>query len=121
MNLSDELIVPPPKRKIWCYSEWQPMFEEIEGVEFIKGLQAEDISNEKLGNDTSLLVIDDLADEIDSKLLGALYSKLSHHRGISVILLLQVMPFIQSIHNFTKYFFLEPLLSIPAVFERFEY
>lgn len=90
MNFSDDIIVPPPTRKIWCYSEWQQIFEDMEGVEFLKGLQEEDISREKLGDSKTLLVIDDLADEIDPKLLGALFSKLSHHRNISVILLLQV-------------------------------
>ena len=31
------MIHPPPDRLLYCYGEWQPMFQEMKGVEFVRG------------------------------------------------------------------------------------
>ena len=63
------------------------MFTKMRGVEFVRGLNEDLVKRENLFGHT-VLVIDDLADEVDEKLIGALFTKLSHHRSISVIFLL---------------------------------
>ena len=84
---ASQMIYPPVDKTIYCYGEWQPMFEEMENVEFVRGLTANLVSRENLAGHTCL-VIDDLSDELDEKLIGSLFSKLSHHRNISIIFLL---------------------------------
>ena len=81
------MIHPPPDRILYCYGEWQDMFTQMQGVEFVRGLNEDLVKRENLSGHT-VLVIDDLADEVDEKLIGALFTKLSHHRSISVIFLL---------------------------------
>ena len=81
------MIHPPPDRLLYCYGEWQPMFQEMKGVEFVRGLTEDLVKRENLKGHTCL-VIDDLSDEVDEKLIGALFTKISHHRNVSVIFLL---------------------------------
>ena len=81
------MMNPPPDKIYYCYGEWQPMFEEMRNVEFVHGLSENLVSRENLIGHTCL-VIDDLSDEVDEKLIGSLFTKLSHHRNISVIFLL---------------------------------
>ena len=84
---ASQMIHPAPDRTIYCYGEWQPMFREMKHVEFVRGLTESLVSRENLSGHTCL-VIDDLSDEVDEKLIGSLFSKMSHHRDISVIFLL---------------------------------
>ena len=53
---SSVMINPPPERLIYAYGEWQPMFAEMKGVEFVKGITEDLISRENLGGKTTLLV-----------------------------------------------------------------
>ena len=82
-----EMMHPPPDRIVYAYGEWQEMFREMEGVEFVRGLTEDLVSRENLKGHTCL-VIDDLSDEVDEKLIEALFTKISHHRNISLIFLL---------------------------------
>ena len=81
------MIHPIPERIIYAYGEWQDIFEEmkgeIENIEFVRGITESLVSRENLGGQRTLLVIDDLADEISPALIGAIFVKLSHHRHIS--------------------------------------
>ena len=81
------MVDPPFQKIIWAYGEWQPAYENMTGVQFVKGLNEDVVKRENLDGH-SCLVIDDLADEIDAKLLGALFTKISHHRNLSIIFLL---------------------------------
>lgn len=60
------------------YSEWQPMFESeaMKEVEFVRGIDEQLVSRENLGGKRTLLFLDDVADEIDEKLVAALFTKL---------------------------------------------
>ena len=51
--LESDLIFPRPRKVIWCYSEWQSAYEEID-AKFVEGLTEEDCD---------LIIIDDLMDE----------------------------------------------------------
>ena len=58
-----ELISPPVDKVVWCYSEWQPLYETLSGsVEFHEGLPT-DLSQPEV---CKLFILDDLADETDS-------------------------------------------------------
>lgn len=72
---------------IWCYDEWQPLYERLQvdlAVEFVKGIP-KDLSEIP---PKSLIIIDDLMDEID-KTVSSIFTKKSHHRELSVILITQ--------------------------------
>jgi hypothetical protein len=81
------MITPPPEKIIYCYSEYQPIFNDYHGVIFNEGLP--DISQFD-GSCMTLLVLDDLMVECcknDDVL--SIFTKYSHHRQISVMFLSQ--------------------------------
>ena len=51
--LAFDLIIPRPRKVIWCYSEWQSAYEEID-AKFVEGLTEKDCD---------LIIIDELMDE----------------------------------------------------------
>ena len=93
VNSSDVMMYPPPEQKIWAYGEYQDIFETMSDVKFIHGLSEKDVSREALGGKRTLLIIDDLIEDIDPKLIGSLFSRLSHHRSLSIMFLFQVILF----------------------------
>ena len=86
-----KMIQPTPNRIIYCYSEWQSAFTEMlkdnPRIQFSNGL----ISIDELAPyDKNLIILDDLMDECkDSTEISKLFTKGSHHRNLSVILLIQ--------------------------------
>ena len=78
-------IIPSPEKIYWCYSEWQPLYEEIDGVEFIEGIVDIDKIDAKIRN---LIIIDDLMEEKDEN-ITKLFTKASHHRNTSVLYITQ--------------------------------
>lgn len=83
LRYRDALLDPPPKRVIYSYERYQPAFDAMEGVEFVKG------DDYKLrGGENTLLIIDD---QMDVKLsnLVKLFTVDSHHLGVSVMFLTQ--------------------------------
>ena len=89
---AQQVIHPAPQKIIYCYGEWQPLFDEMQKIpnlQFEKELTESLVSRENLKNQRTLLIIDDLADEVSPKLMTALYTKYSHHRHVSCVLLLQ--------------------------------
>ncbi len=90
----ERLIQPVPKRIVWCYVQWQPLYDEIKEmdptIEFVEGLPINldagffdrDIAN--------LMIVDDMMTDItkDNRLTH-LYTRGSHHENLSVICLLQ--------------------------------
>ena len=84
------MIDSPPNTIYYCYGEWQKSFENISNVNFISRFDPEMVAKENLENKGHvLLILDDLMDCIDEKTLLNLYTKYSHHRNISPVLLLQ--------------------------------
>ena len=89
---TDTLVYPPVKDITYCYTQWQPAFEELQGrVTFREGMisREEVMSPGKAGRAHSLLVIDDLTDEENGPLVKDLFIRGSHHRRISVIFITQ--------------------------------
>lgn len=79
------MIEPPPKEIVYCYGEHQKLFNNYSHVKFHKGLpNIQDFD----GRRPVLLIIDDLMQEADEGVAN-LFTKGSHHRNVSVMLLTQ--------------------------------
>ena len=75
---------PPPTRIVYFYGECQ-QFREYSGVVFRQGLP--DVNGFD-GSEPVLLIIDDLMNEVD-QCVANIFTRGSHHRNVSVILLVQ--------------------------------
>ena len=88
------MIVPPPKRIIWCYKEWQPGYKELEGVvEFLDGLPSfDELKNS--ADEPKLLVLDDFMDSLkkDDRLVQ-LFTRGAHHWSVSCVHICQALFF----------------------------
>ena len=86
---------PKIAKIIYCYSEYSPAFDNMENVTFSHGFTEDLIARENLGtnNEQTMLILDDLSDEIAPSTLGKLFTKLSHHRRISIFFLVQNLYF----------------------------
>ena len=82
---ADKIISPSPTRILYCYGEYQALFARYPGVEFNDGLP--DISKFD-GKEPTLLIIDDLMNETNSD-VEKIFTRMSHHRNLSVIFLMQ--------------------------------
>jgi len=85
INEAENLITPPPEKIIYCYSEYQPIFNEYPQVTFSEGLP--DLEQFD-GKQRTLLILDDLMSETNDS-VSNIFTKFSHHRNISVIYLTQ--------------------------------
>ena len=75
----------PPKKIVWCYGVWQDEFKN-DDFEYHRGLPTEEILEE--GN--MVLVLDDLMQQAkSSQVVSDIFTKLSHHRNITCICLMQ--------------------------------
>ena len=88
---ADERIKPTPEKIIYCYSHWQPKYDMLRkkmgNVRWHEGLPTkpymDDISD-------AILVLDDLmAAGVNDPALMSVFTEGSHHKNISVILLMQ--------------------------------
>ena len=93
--LLSNMIRPAVERIIWCFGQWQPLYDELQRripwIEFVHGIpdylsSSEDINAGK----KNLMVFDDLMTEAKcDQRIGDLFTKGSHHRNISIIYLTQ--------------------------------
>ncbi len=88
---ASSMIVPMPEEIYYCYTEWQPMYQELisYGVIMIEGLP--DMAQLKKSiTKPKLLILDDLMQEMKSdKKLVQLFTKGSHHWNLSVLHIVQ--------------------------------
>jgi hypothetical protein len=80
------MISPVPTKVIWCFGQYQEQFAELpDFVELSDGLGGIENVCEK-----SLIIIDDLMQEAgNAQDVSNLFTKGSHHRDLSVILIVQ--------------------------------
>ena len=77
-------IYPPPDKVVWCYKEWQPLYNSLlHSVEFHQGLLTNFNPEEK-----TVVILDDLMSDINGE-VTELFTKGSHHRNFSVIYIVQ--------------------------------
>lgn len=104
--LQQQQFSPMPERLVWVYSEWQPAYARLQAyakagqlghlrnIEFIKDdTDYEAIYKTMDAKTTNLLVLDDQMTEAKGNAdhLANLFVKGSHHRSITVVLMLQNM------------------------------
>ena len=90
INCRNEMIVPNVERVIYSYKKYQPLFDTMPDVQFVKG------NNYKLDREIpTLLIIDDQAEDIDEKELVELFTVNCHHDNTSLIFVSQNL-FLQS-------------------------
>ena len=92
----EQLVKPKIQKVLWCYGVYQEIFDEHPHIRFHEGLP--DI-NEFDGKERTLLVLDDLMGEGDDKIMQ-LFTKMSHHKNVSVLYLTQIL-FFKSRHSRT--------------------
>ena len=90
LHHAEELFNPAPTKTIYCYGEYQKEFAEFPShVDLIKGVP-NDLYDIVDGYDNSLVVLDDLMlDCSNDQYISDLFTRGSHHRGISVVYLAQ--------------------------------
>ena len=83
----EELFYPVPTKIIYCYGEYQKEFDELPpSVELTEGFPDHMVR----GHDHSLVVLDDLMSQCSNdQRVADLFTRGSHHRGISVVYLTQ--------------------------------
>ena len=75
------IVTPHPNRILWCYGIYQDVFNTMRNVEFHQGIpEAEELRR------GTLLILDDLMHEADER-VNKIFTKYSHHTGVSVIFL----------------------------------
>ena len=93
--LLSSLVQPPPERILWCFVQWQPLYEDLQKIilfiEFIRNIP--DYLNNAQFIDSSkrnLIIFDDLMTEAkcDQRIVD-LFMKGSHHRNTSIVYLTQ--------------------------------
>jgi len=88
---TESMITPVPEDIYYCYTEWQPLYQELanHGVKLIEGLP--DMAELKSDtNKPKFLVLDDLMQEMKSdKKLVQLFTRGSHHWNLSVLHIVQ--------------------------------
>lgn len=81
------MIQPAPAKILYCYGEYQPIFAKYPNVIFNEGLP--DVTQFD-GKESVLLIIDDLMNETNES-VSAIFTKISHHRNVSVVYITQNM------------------------------
>ena len=87
LDNASSVIYPPPQKITYMYGEYQDLYNGIDGVNFVQGLDSvESIT----AGEPHLIIIDDLMTEAsNNEVVSNLFTRGSHHRNLSVILLVQ--------------------------------
>ena len=89
LQYTNELFYPVPTKIIYCYGEYQKEFEELRNVDLVEGFPS-DLDDLTKGHDHSIVVLDDLMSECSKdQRVSDLFTRGSHHKGISVFYLTQ--------------------------------
>ena len=88
--LLTSLIQPPPERILWCYGQWQPLYEDLQKripwIEFVHGIP-DYLNSPQFINPgkRNLIIFDDLMTEAKcDQRIADIFTKGSHHRNISI-------------------------------------
>lgn len=85
LKYAHEVMLPPPVKIIWCYGTYQEVFETLSNrVVFHEG-----VPDLHMLENGSLMILDDLMYENKDDRIDKIFTKYSHHRGVSVMFLTQ--------------------------------
>ena len=79
------MVSPSIERIVWCYSIYQDIFDDQKYIEFHGGIPSETLFD---GQRKTLLILDDLMSQVDDRVEN-IFTKLSHHKSVSVLFLTQ--------------------------------
>ena len=81
----------PFKKIYYFYGVWQREFDKIaEDVEFIEGLPTQSFIDDMSSDNSNLLILDDQQHTaLNSNLIADIFTKYSHHKNLTIILVLQ--------------------------------
>ena len=87
-------LTNPPKKILYCYGAWQPLFDEIEqtvdNVLFHEGLPTFEYIKEYADSQHLLIIFDDLMNEcVRSPMMEKIFVMGCHHEGLSTIYITQ--------------------------------
>ena len=85
VNNIKHMMTPQPDRITWCYDVYQPIYATIDGVDFLEGLPNLDALDPR---ERHLIIVDDQMDDVNQK-VADLFTKYSHHKNVSVMLIVQ--------------------------------
>lgn len=88
---SETVCEPPPRRIIYIYSIWQPIFADFRrmGVELVKGL-SEGLMDQFDGSVPVWIILDDVMNEaMESDEVSKMFTQGSHHLNLSIIFIVQ--------------------------------
>jgi hypothetical protein len=91
--LQSDCIDPRPNNVTYMFAEWQPAYDKMRQVmpeiKFVAGWKP-DIYDQLVPENNNLLIIDDLVSQCrQDPTLSALFTRGSHHRNVSIILITQ--------------------------------
>ena len=93
--LLTSLIHPPPERILWCFRQWQPLYEDLQKripwIEFVHGIPDYLNSLQFINpGKRNLIIFDDLMTEAKcEQRIADLFTKGSHHRNKFIVYLTQ--------------------------------
>ena len=93
--LLSSFIQRPPEPILWCFGQWQPLYEELQKkipyIEFVHGIPDYLHSPQFINAGTrNLIIFDDLMTEAKcDQRIADLFTKGNHHRNISIVHLTQ--------------------------------
>ena len=86
----DELFHPVPTKIVYCYGEYQKEFGELPSNVTLVEEFPNNLNDIVCGHDNSLLVLDDMMSQCSNdQRIADLFTRGSHHNGISVLYLTQ--------------------------------
>lgn len=96
IEYKEDLFDTLPRQIVWCYKEWQPIYnilQEREGsnIKFLSGIPNDD---DEIVSDPSyshLVVFDDMLGDKDEEKIKLWFTRKGHHRNASVVYITQNM------------------------------
>lgn len=94
LDNAHSLFSVQPEKILWCYSCWQPLYQELlckyPFIQFVEGMP-DNFDNEDLLplKKIKFLVIDDLMQSCDTSNIERLFTVHVHHRNLSVFFITQ--------------------------------
>src|SRR6218665_1048663 len=83
INHLEHMVRPNIDKVLWCYGIYQEIFDKYSKVHFHGGLPDLNVFD---GKYKTLLILDYLTSETDER-VTKIFTKLSHHRNVSVLYL----------------------------------
>ena len=90
--LLSSLVQPPPEQILWCFGQWQPLYEDLQKrfpcIEFIRGIPDYLNNSQFIGfTKRNLIILDDLMTEAkcDQRIADLFYQRQSPQKYIHYV------------------------------------